>query len=128
MARLLVRYRDAGAIRWGELEGNPPRQPNEIASVLPLASDAKTTSDIITALDQADVRRGTRSGGVCGSAAQPSDNGRADFCARLELRRACLGSAACQPEIKLDLYQSEFGTDGPLRRRCSTVGSSAPRL
>ena len=60
MARLLVRYRDAGAIRWGQLEGNPPRQPNEVASVLPLASDAKTTSDIITSLDQADVRRGTR--------------------------------------------------------------------
>jgi 2-keto-4-pentenoate hydratase/2-oxohepta-3-ene-1,7-dioic acid hydratase in catechol pathway len=60
MARLLVRYRDAGAIRWGELEGNPPRQPKEVASVLPLASDAKTTSDIITSLDQGDVRRGTR--------------------------------------------------------------------
>ena len=32
----------------------------EVASVLPLASDAKTTSDIISSLDQADVRRGPR--------------------------------------------------------------------
>ena len=46
MARLLVRYRDAGAIRWGELEGTPPRQPNEVASVLPLASDAKTSGEL----------------------------------------------------------------------------------
>jgi 2-keto-4-pentenoate hydratase/2-oxohepta-3-ene-1,7-dioic acid hydratase in catechol pathway len=60
MARLLVRYRDAGAIRWGELEENPPRQPKEVASVLPLVPDAKTTSDILSWLDQADVRRGPR--------------------------------------------------------------------
>ena len=60
MARLLVRYRDAGAIRWGELEGTPPRQPKEVTSVLPLASDAKTTSDILSWLDRAEVGRGPR--------------------------------------------------------------------
>jgi len=40
MGTLLVRYRDTNAIRWGELEGNAPRQPNEVLSVLPLASHA----------------------------------------------------------------------------------------
>ena len=62
MARLLVRYRDAGAIFDGAnwRESAPPTK-NEVASVLPSASDAKTTSDIgVTSLDQADVRRGTR--------------------------------------------------------------------
>ena len=39
MGRLLVRYRDTDAIRWGELEGSAPRQPNEAVSVLPLAFD-----------------------------------------------------------------------------------------
>jgi 2-keto-4-pentenoate hydratase/2-oxohepta-3-ene-1,7-dioic acid hydratase in catechol pathway len=57
MGRLLVRYRNTDAIRWGELEGHAPRQPNEIVSVLPLTVHADTTSDIISALDQTHVRR-----------------------------------------------------------------------
>jgi hypothetical protein len=52
MGRLLVRYRDTAAIRWGELEGHAPRQPNEIVSVLPLAVHADTTSEIISAVEQ----------------------------------------------------------------------------
>jgi 2-keto-4-pentenoate hydratase/2-oxohepta-3-ene-1,7-dioic acid hydratase in catechol pathway len=57
MGRLLVRYRDTDAIRWGELEGNAPRQPNEVISVLPLACHASATSEVILALDQTDVKR-----------------------------------------------------------------------
>jgi hypothetical protein len=60
MGRLLVRYQDTDAIRWGELEGHAPRQPSENVSVLPLAVHADTTSEIISAVDQTDLRREPR--------------------------------------------------------------------
>ncbi len=53
MGRLIVRYRDGEQVRWGELDGEPPVQPDDIVNVLPLAIEAATTADFIAAVDLA---------------------------------------------------------------------------
>ncbi len=59
MGRLIVRYRDGDQLRWGELEGEPPVQPDEIINIIPLAVEAVTTAQLIAAIDDASPAMGS---------------------------------------------------------------------
>jgi len=55
MGKLVVRYRDGDALRWGLLEGDAPTAPEDRLTVRPLLSGAATTSALIDALEAGDV-------------------------------------------------------------------------
>src|SRR5438105_892440 len=44
MSRLIVRYREGSAARWGELAGAAPRSPQDAMTVKPLSTGADTTA------------------------------------------------------------------------------------
>jgi len=47
MSRLIVRYADHGAPRWGELVGPAPQRPNDGVELVPLAVPATTTAEFL---------------------------------------------------------------------------------
>jgi 2-keto-4-pentenoate hydratase/2-oxohepta-3-ene-1,7-dioic acid hydratase in catechol pathway len=51
MARLVVRYREEGAVRWGYVEGDPPTHATDAVEIRPIDTHAATTADLIAALD-----------------------------------------------------------------------------
>jgi 2-keto-4-pentenoate hydratase/2-oxohepta-3-ene-1,7-dioic acid hydratase in catechol pathway len=51
LGKLIVRYTDGAAVRWGLLEGEAPAAPEDNIRVRPLAVDAVTTAELIEALE-----------------------------------------------------------------------------
>src|SRR5438445_12317380 len=48
MSRLIVRYRDGRAVRWGDLAGAAPRWPEDAVTVRPLSIGADTTAAFLS--------------------------------------------------------------------------------
>jgi 2-keto-4-pentenoate hydratase/2-oxohepta-3-ene-1,7-dioic acid hydratase in catechol pathway len=58
LGRLIVRYRQAEVVRWGELEGPPPTAADARIQVRPLAVEAHTTAELIATLADRQVGAG----------------------------------------------------------------------
>ena len=48
MSRLIVRYREGSAVRWGDLDGFAPQSPDDAVTVKPLSIDADTTATFLS--------------------------------------------------------------------------------
>ena len=60
MSRLIVRFVDDGAPRWGEIDDAPPTRPDDVLQVRTLAPGARTTSDLIAALKEQPAGAGAK--------------------------------------------------------------------
>jgi 2-keto-4-pentenoate hydratase/2-oxohepta-3-ene-1,7-dioic acid hydratase in catechol pathway len=58
MSRLIVRYQDAAAVRWGELEGAAPLSADDVVTIRPLSAGADTTAAFLTQIGAGSVARG----------------------------------------------------------------------
>ncbi len=58
MSRLIVRYREGSALRWGDLDGAAPRSPDDALTVRPLSIDADTTAAFLSQLSAGSVEHG----------------------------------------------------------------------
>ncbi len=56
MGSMIVRYRDADAVRWGRLEGPAPIHASDLVTVDPLAIQATTTGEVISAFESGALR------------------------------------------------------------------------
>ena len=58
MSRLIVRYREGNAVRWGDLDGAAPRSPDDAVTVRPLSIDADMTAVFLSQLGVGSVAHG----------------------------------------------------------------------
>ncbi len=52
MGRMVVRFRDGGVVRWGQLTSRAPTRPEDVLGVTPFAADMSTTAEVIAAADR----------------------------------------------------------------------------
>ena len=58
MAKVVVRFRQGESVRWGELQGDAPSAASDRVTVAPLATEAQSTSDLITAFEAEVLKAG----------------------------------------------------------------------